>query len=170
MKERKTIPPKTRLAVLKRDNFTCQSCGKSPATYPELEIDACVKLEIDHFQPHSKGGSINLDNLQTLCLLCNRGKGNNEDLNLTVRNKIEILLNKINPAILKNFESVDIVRVVANDSDYSELVRLNNLVANLDIQVLPNTIFGYQAMFNFGIYTIDDNHAGKVNFTLKFIN
>ena len=151
MQRRKAISPKIRLQVLKRDNFTCQSCGKSPALYPELEIDVSVKLEIDHFQPHSKGGSIDLDNLQTLCLLCNRGKENNESLNLTVRNKIEILLNKINPAILKNLESTDIVKAVANDSDYSELARLNNLVANLVIQVIPNTINGYRAMFNAGI-------------------
>jgi len=78
MNKRKTIPAKKRLEVLKRDNFTCQSCGKSPSLYPELEIDAVTKLEIDHYQPHSKEGDDSIDNLQTLCMLCNRGKGNNE--------------------------------------------------------------------------------------------
>ncbi|MCA9302477.1 HNH endonuclease, partial [candidate division WWE3 bacterium] len=69
MTKRKAIPAKIRLKVLQRDNFTCQSCGKSPALYPELlGIDAFPKLEIDHFDPHSKGGSDEIDNLQTLCI------------------------------------------------------------------------------------------------------
>jgi 5-methylcytosine-specific restriction endonuclease McrA len=54
MKKRKAISAMKRLEVLKRDKFTCQSCGKSPAMYPEIEIDAVPKLEIDHIQPHSK--------------------------------------------------------------------------------------------------------------------
>jgi len=57
MARRKKIPDRIRLKVLARDNYTCQSCGKSPALYPELEIDVFSKLEIDHFQPHSKLGS-----------------------------------------------------------------------------------------------------------------
>ncbi|MBR2352886.1 MAG: HNH endonuclease, partial [Clostridia bacterium] len=34
-----------------------------------------VKLEVDHIIPVSKGGKSTLDNLQTLCERCNRGKG-----------------------------------------------------------------------------------------------
>ncbi|MFQ5431805.1 MAG: HNH endonuclease [Nitrospinota bacterium] len=34
----------------------------------------CIKLEVDHKVPISKGGSDSLDNLQTLCFKCNRGK------------------------------------------------------------------------------------------------
>jgi hypothetical protein len=169
MKKRKAISAKTRLEVLKRDNFTCQSCGKSPALYPELEIDAVVKLEIDHFQPYSKEGSDNLENLHTLCILCNRGKGNDESLNITIQNKINILLNKINPEILQSIELNNSARIVANDIDYQELVRLNDLCNIFNIEVIPNTIFGYQAMHNAGIYTTQDNHAAKVNFILKYI-
>ncbi len=166
MKKRKAISAKKRLEVLKRDNFTCQSCGKSPALYPELQIDAVVKLEADHFKPYSKEGSDDLKNLHTLCMLCNRGKGNNESLNITVQNKINILLDKINPEILKTIKSKGSASVVSNDNDYQELVRLNGLCKTFDVKVIPNTIFGYHAMYNAGIYTIQDNNASKVNFIL----
>ena len=33
-----------------------------------------VKLEVDHIVPVSKGGKSTMDNLQTLCERCNRGK------------------------------------------------------------------------------------------------
>jgi 5-methylcytosine-specific restriction endonuclease McrA len=112
MIKRKAIPPKRRLKVLQRDNYTCQICGKSPAKYPELEIDAVRKLEIDHVQPHSKKGSDDTDNLQTLCMLCNRGKGNNEHFNLNIQDKIEILLDEINPVIRKTIESSREAKVV----------------------------------------------------------
>ena len=55
-----------RYKILSRDNHTCKSCGRS--------IDDGVKLEVDHIYPKSKGGKNNVDNLQTLCFDCNRGK------------------------------------------------------------------------------------------------
>lgn len=58
-----------RFLVLKRDNFCCVSCGRSPATV------AGLVLEIDHIFPWSKGGETIEENLQSLCLDCNRGKG-----------------------------------------------------------------------------------------------
>lgn len=57
-----------RFMVLKRDNFSCVACGRSPATVPGLV------LEIDHMLPWSKGGETVPKNLQTLCFDCNRGK------------------------------------------------------------------------------------------------
>ncbi len=167
MATRKSIPPKIRLQVLKRDNFTCQSCGKSPASYPELEIDAVPKLEIDHFQPHSKGGSDDLENLQTLCFLCNRGKGNSEYLNHTIEEKIDNLLDVINPQIRGDIKKHGVVPVVANDSDFRELQRLNSLIDAYGINILNGSISGYQAAYSRGIYTVQDNHAGKVNFEIK---
>lgn len=56
--------------VMKRDNFKCCMCGRSPATTVGLE------LHIDHIIPWSKGGETVLDNLQTLCNDCNLGKSN----------------------------------------------------------------------------------------------
>jgi len=165
MAKRKTISAKKRLEVLKRDNFTCQVCGKSPALFPELQIDV-VELEIDHFRPHSKGGSDDSDNLQTLCMMCNRGKGNNEDLNITVQDKMAILLRKVNPKILEEVSATGRARVVANENDFQELIRLNSLFDSYEILVIPNTISGYRAGFNMGIYTIEDNYGTKVNFII----
>ena len=59
-----------RFMVMKRDNFKCCMCGRSPATTPGLE------LHIDHIIPWSKGGETTFDNLQTLCSDCNLGKSN----------------------------------------------------------------------------------------------
>ena len=56
--------------VMKRDNFKCCMCGRSPATTVGLE------LHIDHIVPWSKGGETVIDNLQTLCSDCNLGKSN----------------------------------------------------------------------------------------------
>ena len=59
-----------RWKVLKRDRFTCCSCGASPA------IKIGVQLHVDHVIPYSKGGEAVLCNLQTLCSVCNSGKSN----------------------------------------------------------------------------------------------
>ncbi len=61
-----------RFLVLKRDNFTCKACGKSPAK------DRDIELHVDHIIPWSKGGETVFDNLQTLCSQCNIGKSNIE--------------------------------------------------------------------------------------------
>jgi HNH endonuclease/Homing endonuclease associated repeat len=58
-----------RFLVLKKNNFCCVACGRSPATVTGL------KLEIDHIKPWSNGGKTIEENLQTLCFDCNRGKG-----------------------------------------------------------------------------------------------
>jgi hypothetical protein len=65
-KKRKPISKKTRFEVFKRDNFTCQYCGKSS---PD------VILEVDHINPVSKGGDNDIVNLITACRDCNSGKG-----------------------------------------------------------------------------------------------
>lgn len=58
-----------RFLVLKRDNFRCVSCGRSPATV------AGLVLEVDHVLAWSNGGETTAENLQSLCFDCNRGKG-----------------------------------------------------------------------------------------------
>ena len=62
-----------RFKVMKRDNFRCVACGRSPAKNPEVE------LHVDHIKPWSKGGETVIENLQTLCVKCNLGKGNLEE-------------------------------------------------------------------------------------------
>ncbi len=59
-----------RATVLIRDNCLCRMCGASPAK------DPAVTLHVDHIVPWSKGGETVLANLQTLCAVCNIGKGN----------------------------------------------------------------------------------------------
>lgn len=49
--------------VFKRDNYTCQYCGKVGGI-----------LEVDHIIPFSKGGNETIDNLTTSCRECNRKK------------------------------------------------------------------------------------------------
>jgi 3-dehydroquinate dehydratase len=164
--KRKSISPKIRLEVLKRDNYTCRNCGKSPAKYPELDLDV-VELEIDHFQPVSKNGDNRLDNLQTLCRLCNRGKGNDEQFNITINDKIRNLLDAINPLILVELSKSKAIKVVANDNDFQELLRLTELTNKYRIQIIPNTFIGYHAGFNMGVYTIKDYGGSKVNFLLE---
>ncbi len=65
----RTIPLSIRMNVLQRDNFKCVYCGRSPATDPG------IGLEIDHIHPFSRGGTSDIENLQTLCSECNKGKG-----------------------------------------------------------------------------------------------
>ena len=71
-KTSRDINLRLRFLVMKRDNFKCCHCGRSPATTPGLE------LHIDHIKPWSKGGETVIDNLQTLCQDCNFGKSNLE--------------------------------------------------------------------------------------------
>lgn len=57
-----------RFKVMQRDNFKCCLCGASPAK------DTTVELQVDHIFPWAKGGETIIDNLQTLCSVCNLGK------------------------------------------------------------------------------------------------
>lgn len=60
-------PLALRFIIMQRDGFKCRLCGQG--------ADEGRKLEVDHKHPASKGGTIGLDNLWTLCFECNRGKG-----------------------------------------------------------------------------------------------
>ncbi len=68
-KVRAPFPPSKRFAVLRRDGFRCQLCGRGAKSEPPVE------LEIDHIVPVAKGGGAEESNLQVLCKECNRGKG-----------------------------------------------------------------------------------------------
>lgn len=65
----RNVDYRMRHLVLKRDNYKCRLCGRSPAT------DISVILQVDHIKPWASGGETTLDNLQTLCYECNMGKG-----------------------------------------------------------------------------------------------
>ena len=55
----------TRKAVLARDAYTCQYCGREQ-----------LGLTVDHVVPRSRGGSSAWDNIVAACAPCNRKKGN----------------------------------------------------------------------------------------------
>lgn len=59
------IRVRTRFEVFKRDEFTCQYCGRKS---PE------VVLEVDHIVPRAGGGTDDIINLRTSCWECNSGK------------------------------------------------------------------------------------------------
>ena len=54
--KRRKLSKKIRFEVFKRDNFTCQYCGRKA---PD------VVLEVDHIIPVAKGGKNNIMNLIT---------------------------------------------------------------------------------------------------------
>jgi len=57
------ISQQLRTRVFERDAYRCVFC--------QTHIDLCV----DHIHPESKGGTLDFDNLQTLCRPCNSVKG-----------------------------------------------------------------------------------------------
>ncbi|WP_376698847.1 HNH endonuclease [Serratia marcescens] len=61
--KRQRVTDSVRLRIFKRDGFCCKHCNTSE------------DLTIDHIHPVSKGGSSADENLQTLCMSCNRSKG-----------------------------------------------------------------------------------------------
>lgn len=64
--ERSKITGRIRYQIMQRDHFQCQVCGRNGRDVP---------LEVDHRHPVALGGTSHPDNLWTLCLECNRGKG-----------------------------------------------------------------------------------------------
>jgi hypothetical protein len=62
------MKPKRRLEILKRDNFTCQKCQRSPLK------EYGVKLKVTHIVAVTDGGKTKPDNLQTLCADCLEGE------------------------------------------------------------------------------------------------
>ena len=61
-----------RYQVLNRDK-RCLACGVTAKN---------ANLQVDHITPRSKGGSNKIENLQTLCAPCNRGKSNRDATDL----------------------------------------------------------------------------------------
>lgn len=62
---RLSVNLRLRFAILSRDKFTCQYCGRSA---PHVE------LQVDHILPVVKGGTNDRENLITACFDCNMGK------------------------------------------------------------------------------------------------
>lgn len=67
----RNISHSTIIRVARRDNNTCQICGKNL-----LDRD----IEIDHIIPYSRGGISDESNLRVTCFECNRKKGKNIEI------------------------------------------------------------------------------------------
>jgi hypothetical protein len=59
--------PKKRMAVLKRDDYRCQVCGRRATDYVDVE------LNVHHVRPWEQGGLTKPNNLLTLCRTCHKG-------------------------------------------------------------------------------------------------
>lgn len=57
----------SRKNIYKRDNYTCQYCGRKPGS---------CELSIDHIIPRSRGGRSDWANCVLACVECNKKKGN----------------------------------------------------------------------------------------------
>src|SRR3990167_5500091 len=71
-KTARSINWRLRFLVMRRDNFKCKKCGRSPAT------DQSIMLHVDHAKAWANGGETVLENLQTLCSICNIDRSNSE--------------------------------------------------------------------------------------------
>jgi len=67
-KTKRNVNWRLRFLVMRKDNFKCKSCGRSPAS------DSNIVLHVDHIKAWANGGETVLENLQTLCSKCNIGK------------------------------------------------------------------------------------------------
>lgn len=74
---RRAVPAQQRHKVFVRDHFTCQNCGwLSPKDPKERQkIGRQRYLTIEHKIPVTEGGSNSMENLTTLCSICNGKKG-----------------------------------------------------------------------------------------------
>jgi hypothetical protein len=65
------IPFEVKMRVVRRDNYTCQGCGRHL-------LDN--EVEFDHIIPISKGGSSEEHNIRLTCYKCNRDKSNRTEI------------------------------------------------------------------------------------------
>ena len=68
------VMPMIRWQVFQRDHWKCVSCGRDSHNN--------AILHVDHIIPRSLGGADTVMNYQTLCNICNLGKGNRDNTDL----------------------------------------------------------------------------------------
>lgn len=72
----KAPTPRTRMSVLKRDDYRCQICGRRAADYVDIE------LHVHHIRPWKERGLTVSENLITLCHTCHKGLDPHNDFYL----------------------------------------------------------------------------------------
>ena len=66
----------SRMAVLRRDNFTCIFCGVLVGDMKKGRVLTKSAFTIDHLMPSSRGGRNTWMNTACACSVCNQRKGN----------------------------------------------------------------------------------------------
>lgn len=67
--------PYDRVAVLRRDKYTCQKCGIKVHDRKTGNWNTPDKAHLDHIISLEDGGEDRIENIQTLCRTCNLSKG-----------------------------------------------------------------------------------------------
>ena len=132
---RQPIPRQLRHKVFKRDGYRCRECGASNDE---------TSLEIDHIVPVARGGTNDIDNLQTLCRECNRMKytdewvGGETDLQMA-ENELESLKDQLANAkdeLEQAFDPNEIldckfkIKKLENEEIPMALSKVNDLINN----------------------------------------
>lgn len=68
--------PKHRMRIIKRDEYKCRVCGRSPRDHVDIE------LHVHHIRPWAMGGVTEDSNLMTLCHTCHNGIDPHFDVSL----------------------------------------------------------------------------------------
>ncbi len=118
----RNVPNEIREAVLKRDNFTCQYCGRKGEG---------VELEIDHIIPMTRGGKTDIRNLITACKECNRAKHNK----LLSVDQLEELAERINSS------AEYLTGLICDEPEHTELVRVNFLLSKDNHEALLSLVY-----------------------------
>lgn len=109
----RSLSKRTRFDVFKRDQFTCQYCGRKPPA---------VVLEADHIVAVSAGESSKEHNLLTSCFDCNRGKADGSlDVNpINTKERRKRLEDRIEQT--RAYEELLQAQRVAQDTDVDAVI------------------------------------------------
>lgn len=108
--------------VFKRDGYRCVRCGASNKE---------KRLEVDHIIPISRGGTNDMDNLQTLCWECNKDKGAVVP-DLGSKNDIEIKGNELKTLNRVLEENKNKLNAATNENDRKKYAnKINQLEKNI---------------------------------------
>lgn len=121
---RQPIPRKLRHEVFKRDGYRCRECGASKDE---------TSLEIDHILPVAKGGTNDIDNLQTLCRECNRMKHTDEWVG--GETDLEVAENELNN--LKEQLRITKERLELS-KDKDDIINYKFKIKKLEKEIIPN--------------------------------
>jgi len=73
---KKAPTKKQRMRIIKRDNYRCKICGRSPSNYTD------ITLYVHHIRPWAEGGVTEDENLITICHTCHEGLDPHYEINL----------------------------------------------------------------------------------------